>query len=321
LRKLLLKLPNVSLNAPRVISRIEKGIMLLMILMSLVAALAISPLGFPALTTRKIEINSHVQTLHDVLNLIPPSASVATQNDILPHLSQREEVTLFALPDNLTADSIDADYVLVDMKSTHFRQGPASIFGSPSAALSALVTYGTTKKKYGILVFEDDILLLKKNYNGTAIIKPFEDSFNYETLQVDSARAYIGFDPSSRSGQVIIYDLNHFSIDNDRNVWFGPYVYLFGEPDNTGWNYSATFRMKTKTENTLFVIDAFSLDEPSSIVCRNITSSDFKSMNEWQDFTIFFAVKGPQKWEFRGWAYTNNTYVALDYIDVKQIVP
>jgi hypothetical protein len=195
-------------------------------------------------------------------------------------------------------------------------------------ALSALVTNEDAKKKYGIIAFEDDILLLEKNYHGTITIKPYADSFNYKTLTVNSGRAYISFDPTSHSGQIIVYDENHFSLENDANVWFGPYIYLFGgyneETSNAGWNYSATFRMKTKTENPVFFIDAFSLDDPNSVVSRpnmTLTSSDFKSMNEWQDFTIFFRVKGLQRWEFRGWAYTNNTYVALDYIDVKQVVP
>lgn len=319
-----LKPPSVTLNM-RTISGIEKKLVLLVVLLSLASSLAISPLGLPSLSTRRIELNSHVQMLHDVLSLVPPDASVATQNDILPHLAQREKISIFGWPKQSTVDSIDVDFILVDISSPHFFYGPSATFLSPSQALSALVTSTSMSKEYGVMVFEDRILLLKKDYNGTTVTKPYEASFNYANLLTNPARSYVSFDPSSRSGRTIVYDANHFSGESDKNVWFGPYAYLFGnyqgESENTGWNYSATFRMKTQTENTVFFIDAYSPDDPNSIASRQITSGDFASLNEWQDFTVIFKVKGLQRWEFRGWAYSNNTYVALDYVEVRQLGP
>jgi len=320
----LLKPPKVNLNT-RAISGVEKKLMLSVVLLSLVSALAISPLGLPSLTTRRIEINSHVQMLHDVLNLVPPNASVATQNDILPHLAQRESISVFGWSKQSSIDSLDADFIIVDMKSSHFLYGPSAAFVPPNDALSVLMANENISKKYGVMAYEDGILLLGKDYLGPAVAKPYEESFNCENLRINYVRSYIGFDPSSRSGRIIAYDTNHFSGEYDRNVWFGPYVYLFGGypagTENAEWNYNATFRMKTKTENTIFSIDAYSVDDPSAIVSRRITSSDFKSLNEWQDFTILFKVKGLQRWEFRGWSYSNSTYVALDFVDVKQLGP
>lgn len=320
----LLRPPRVSLSM-RVISGIEKKLMLFVVLLSIISALAISPLGLPSLTTRRIEMNPHTQMLHEILNLIPSNASVATQNDILPHLAQREEVSVLGWPKQSTVDSLDADYIIVDIKSPHFLYGPSTAFVSPADALVVLMANENMSRKYGMVAYEDGILLLKKDYHGEAVTKPYEESFNYENLFINPVRSYVSFDESSHSGRIIVYDINHFSGESDRSVWFGPYAYLFGcypvETANTGWNYSATFRMKTRTQNTTFSIDVYSLDDPNSTVSKQIKSSDFTSLNEWQDFTIFFKVKGLERWEFRGWSCSNNTYVALDYVQVRQLEP
>jgi uncharacterized membrane protein len=320
----LLRPPKVSLNV-RVISGIEKKLMLFVVLLSIISALAISPLGLPSLTTRRIEMNSHIQMLHEILNLIPSNASVATQNDILPHLAQREEISVLGWPKQSTVDSLDADYIIVDIKSPHFLYGPSTALMSPADALVVLMANENMSRKYGMVAYEDGILLLKKDYHGEAVTKPYEESFNYENLFINPVRSYVSFDESSHSGRIIVYDINHFSGESDRIVWSGPYAYLFGgypvEAANTGWSYSATFRMKTKTQNTTFSIDVCSLDDPNSTVSKQIKSSDFTSLNEWQDFTILFKAKGLERWEFRGWSCSNNTYVALDYVQVRQLEP
>ncbi len=319
-----LKLPKVSLDK-RVISNIEKKLMLLILTLSLITTLIISPLGAPALSTRRIEIDSHTQRIHDALNLIPPDASVATQNNILPHLAQRENVNALGWPKQSTIDSFDADFIIVDMKSSHFTYAPFDTIISPKEALSIIISNETTDKKYGLVAFNDNILVLEKNYNGTAIIEPYEESFNSENLTVTSPNAYVTFDSSSRSGQTIVCDVHFFGNASSRNIWYGPYVYLFGWTDegteNTGWNYSATFRIKLKGNNTVCAIEAFSAENPKATVKKQITPRDFESIGEWQEFTIPFTVKGVQRWEFRGWVYSNNAYLELDYIEVKRLSP
>jgi hypothetical protein len=322
--KNLLKLPAVAFDF-RTISGFEKKFMVLILVVSFVSALAISPVGLPSLTTRRLEINSHVQMLHEVLSMIPSNASVATQNDILPHLAQREKISIFGYVKQSSVESIDADYILVDIKSSQFLYGATAFFTSPSDALTALLGNEDMSKKYGIVAYEDGILLLKKEYDGSAVTKPYEESFNFENLLRNQVRSYVGFDSSSRSGEIVVYDTHHYTLRDDCNVWFGPYAYLFGGDgqgnDGAGWNYSATFVMKTKTPNLAFTIDAYSFQDPGSIVRRELTSDDFPSLDQWQEFTIFFRVKGLEKWEFRGWANSNDTYVALDYVDVRQLSP
>lgn len=320
----LLKSRTVAFDS-RAISGFEKKLMVFMLSLGLVAALAISPVGLPSLTTRRLEINSHVQMLHEILGLIPPNASVATQNDILPHLAQRREIFLFGWPKQSSVDSFDSDYILVDTKSSHFFYGGTAFYTAPNDALATLLDDENMRQKYGVLTYQDGILLLKKDYSGSIVTEPYEESFNFENLIRNPVRSYVGFDASSRSGGTIVYDTHYFTLENDRNVWFGPYVYLFGgigrEVVSVGWNYSATFVLKTKTPNSVFTIDAYSFQDPSSQVSRQLTSGDFSSLNQWQEFTIYFMVRGLQKWEFRGWASSNNTYVALDYVQVSQVGP
>jgi hypothetical protein len=52
-----------------------------------------------------------------------------------------------------------------------------------------------------------------------------------------------------------------------------------------------------------------------------LSFSDFGTSGQRQEFTIDFTVKRLQRWEFREYAYSNNTYVALDYINVKLLGP
>jgi uncharacterized membrane protein len=319
-----LKLPKVSLNK-RAISSFEKKFMLLIVLISLVTTLAISPLGAPALTTRRIKIDSHTQMLNEVLDMIPLDASVATQNNILPHLAQREKIYALGWQKQSTADSLDADIIIVDMKSAHFLYAPYTTFISPKDALLTIVSNESLKKQYGIRAFEDNILLLEKNYAGTAIIKHYEKTFDTEDLTINTANAYMTFDSSSSSSRVIVCDVNFTGRVMDRVVWYGPYVYLFGDTggngESKGWDYSATFRIKIKGNSTVLGIDAFSLDDQNAPVSKQLTASDFKSMDEWQEFTIFFTVSSLQRWEFRGWVYSNDAYIALDYVEVKQVSP
>ncbi|MEM3700801.1 MAG: DUF2079 domain-containing protein [Candidatus Bathyarchaeia archaeon] len=306
-KRLLLTEKNSHRNHPK----IERKIMALILILSLASAVAVSPIGLPALTRRKVEITSHTQALHEVLSLIPSNASVATQNDILPHLAQREQIHVLGWP-----METEIDYIILDLKSSHVFYGPTPTSVSPIDALCQIMRDG----KYGVAAYADGVLLLIKGYTGTYIIfKPYHECFNYEDLYTFPSTSFIKYDETSRSGKTIIHSTNH----KPGVIWYGPYQWLY-----TG-NYSVTFRVKIESENTSFTIDVFASEFdlttnmwlPKRLCDRTLNFSDFGSLGEWRDFTLNFEIEGLKRLEFRGICEFENMHVALDYINVTQLGP
>lgn len=292
-------------NSSKGLSGMEKRLMVLILSLSLLSTLAISPVALPALTRRRVEITSHVETLYEVLSLITPNASVATQNDILPHLAQRENIFILTSPMRS-----EVDFIIVDLKSPHFLYGPTPTSVPPDRALPDIVS----SRKYGMVAYGDGVLLLKKGYSGEAIIKKlYQESFNFEKFWRNPSTSYIGFDHSSRSGRIIIHDINHLR----GFVWYGPYSYLF-----TG-EYSATFRIKTQSENLSLKLDVVRWNGTTSkpILTLTLNSSDFAALNKWQEFTLNFSIDNLYRMEFTGACESNNTHVALDFVKVTQLGP
>lgn len=293
-------------NSSKRLSGIEKKLIVLILSLSLLSTLAISPIALPALTRRRVEITSHVETLHEVLSLIPHNASIATQNDIFPHLAQRENIFILTWPMQL-----EVDFIIVDLKSSHFLYGPTAMSVPPDKALFDVIN----STKYGMMAYADGVLLLKKDYTGEYVItQPYREYFNYEKLLRYPSTSCIGFDQSSQSGRIIIHNTNHL---NDTAVWYGPYAYLF-----TG-EYSATFRIKTKSENLSLKLEVVRWNRTTSVIKPTLTLnfSDFAALNKWQDFTLNFTIVGLQRMEVRGTCISNNTHVALDFIKVTQLGP
>lgn len=90
-------------------------------------------------------------TLENLLKKIPPQASVASMENIVPHLAQRKEVWLFPAVN-------DAEYVLFNISETtnYAPIGYNKIF----EILQSLLL----QKKYGVLDFTGTYILLKKDF-------------------------------------------------------------------------------------------------------------------------------------------------------------
>ncbi|MGB9778351.1 MAG: DUF2079 domain-containing protein [Candidatus Bathyarchaeales archaeon] len=292
-------------------AEIERRLMVLIIILSLISAIAVSPIGLPALTTKKVEITAHTEALHETLNLIPLNASVATENDILPHLAQRENIFILGWPMKM-----EVDFIIVDLKSSHILYGPTPTSTSPIEALCEIVKTG----EYGAVAYADGILLLEKGYKGSyKIFKPYTERFTYENLYRLPSTSFIKFDGTSESGNVIVHSVDH----KTGFVWYGPYTWLY-----TG-NYSATFVIKTASENVNLTLDVFSSEFDLTtdawfserIGVKTLNFSDFESLNQWKEFTINFTIDGLKRLEFRGMCESENTQFALDYIKVTQSGP
>lgn len=151
-------------------STLARNLLILGVIFSLFA----SPLS-PLLTTAKLyiphfseyylpTISEHAVTLQRIVNLVPPDASVLTQNNIFPHFSGRVNAYVCPPPHavdyapeamKLYVDQLvnKSEYVLVDVKT--------DVYGA-----TELVFGRIWKMDFGLLAAEDGVYLYKRGYKG-----------------------------------------------------------------------------------------------------------------------------------------------------------
>jgi uncharacterized membrane protein len=107
---------------------------------------------WPTLTERD-------KILHKIIQEIPAEASVLTQNNLAPHLTNRREIYI-TLP---IPPPHRPDYILVD--TTHFSYDEPNLRPSPAQIIPLLLSEG----QYGLKLSCDGILLYKKGYMGETV--------------------------------------------------------------------------------------------------------------------------------------------------------
>ena len=176
------------------------------LLVSLICAIILSPLGF-ASGKENLEfpvITERHKYLNDVLALIPGNASVLSQNDLLPHLSNRFEVYGPNLPPGLVPE-----YILVDVKSRWFVRPPIFYDTVPARMNDTLYRY-LRDYPYGLLASVDGIMLFKLGYRGELIkYVPFVQVYDHRSISLQSG--YIASDETSESGKVLVHGVGSSS--------------------------------------------------------------------------------------------------------------
>jgi len=164
-----------------------------LLVLGLVFSLFLSPLGLASIVAEKQgntflafpEITEHDVLLEKVINLIPLNASVLTQNNILPHVSNREFVYGNDLPKNVVPE-----YVLIDVTNEWSRSLP--IPSEPGATLINLFyNYLAKNYSYGLYASVDGILLYKLNYTGEPVLYvPYDRVFLPEDMIIANGSFY-----------------------------------------------------------------------------------------------------------------------------------
>ena len=286
---------------------LRKKIMTLLLVVNVGLFFAISPVGISAFTNRTIRPYAisteadlvHVGKIYEALALIPDSASVATIQDIFPHLCQRLHAYFLKWPLDY-----NVDYIVVDSKS------PTISWGIEGPKPDQIVIDLLSQKTYGILASIDGVLVLKRGYSGPVeYYSPQVDVFDYR--QLVAGVGAIRWDYTSSSGKVIVTDPNA----SVGTVWFGPYKYF------TPGNYSSSFKIKTTNETTHLMLDVTTNLGIDIVAKRTVNGSDFKRIDSWQEFTLYFRIEELTLLEFRGTCLSNNTQVAVDFVEVTQVNP
>lgn len=286
---------------------IYNRIIALLVILNVLIFLTVSPVGISVFTQRSIrpygiapeEGSRHLSMLYSVLSLVPSNASIATEQDMFPHICQRIDAYFLKWPLDY-----NVDYILVDVKSPTFTMGINGL--TPDQ-----ITINVLKDhEYGILASEDGVLLLKIGYAGPlASYSPQTDVFDYE--QLISASGKTEWDYASASTKIITSD----AANSVGMIWFGPYAYC------VPGNYSAVFKLKTANETCELLLNIAAQSGALSLADRVVNGTEFKQLNAWQEFSVNFKVDLPTKLEFRGIGISNNTEVSVDYVRVEQIGP
>jgi hypothetical protein len=293
-----------TVNISRTVARRIVGVM---ITVNVFLFLTISPVGIPAFTSgvaRPYSIGlqsdlSHVEKVHEVLNLIPPDASVATIQDLFPHICQRLNAYFLKWPLDY-----NVTYILADLKSPTISSGISGL--NPDQIIINLLN----STEYGILASMDGVLLLKRGYAGPVeYYSPQTDVFDYGSLILSFG--IVKWDYTSASKRII-------SSNPEKPlgmIWFGPYQYF------SPGNYTSTFRIKTTNEGCNLVLDISAQTGLQILASKTVTDKEFETIGNWQDFSLHFRVDEPTRLEFRGRSISNGTNVALDFVRVEQSNP
>src|SRR4051794_40891683 len=91
-----------------------------MLAAQLTTAITSGPFGLNFQLSHYTRSESHTAAIQEVINLVPPRASLAAQSGLLPHLSQRREVWEFP-------PAFGAQYVVLDVASWHESHGPPGL--------------------------------------------------------------------------------------------------------------------------------------------------------------------------------------------------
>lgn len=95
------------------------------------------------------ETSDWMKNNYDILKKIPKNASIATQNSLFPHLSQRDKIYL--LP-----ETEDAEYIVVDL-----HDGPNKYSPLNYKEMTDLVSKLLDTKKYSVIFSKGDAIILK----------------------------------------------------------------------------------------------------------------------------------------------------------------
>jgi len=245
------------------------------------------------------------QRLTEMLALIPPEASVLTQDNIFPHVSNRLDAYVM-VPEiaqdpetwrraNSTLMALRTDYILLDMETDPH--------GTAKTAFH-IVAHGN----YSLHAFYDNIYLYQLGGGSTPLLyEPM--SATYGPRDLITMNAEIVKDPGSTTGEAIRYvDMNR----KTSTIWYGPYEIA---PEG---NYTAEFRLKTgnHTLTGVILLDARTRGETLAN-----TTVDASSLPEggWSEVTLEFVNDAVSTdLELRGILLSGYTDIRLDRVRIRQ---
>ena len=306
---------------------VAKVLLCILLVLSYISALpsTISPNDLPI-------FNQHDRNVINLLEFIPQNASVLTQNNIFPLLSNRVNAYLFPHtvlypPGKTFSDAMSellrkVDFIFIDYESSTIVPSLMSFFASQNHT-------------FGLFAASDGAIILKRDYQELPVFfKPMEKVFNFDSFVLYDGE--IVEDSDSKTGYALLHPQSGEAI---RDFWYGPYVIL---PPG---QYEAKFRLKISDEAEGDLIELFiscflykisieylgtkdkghnlrfniyTENEKKTLASRRLEHSDFGETNVYKEFALDFDVVELGAFEFRGTALSNRTDIMLDEVTMIQ---
>jgi hypothetical protein len=255
--------------------------------------------------------NNRTELIQQILPLIPPNASILTQNDMFPHVSSRVEAYMY-IP-RYTNTSVD--YILVDVASMWYKWRQLDIFGERIPPI-AYTKDALKNETYGILASANTLLLLKKAYTGDpALFVPYVSKCNYNTFATTNSSVIE--DPTSASRYVLYYGENNTS---------GTFRYSSSAGLPPG-SYRITYSIKVSSalgigqNNQVLTVNVTTSSDKILLAEKQVYRTDVLSIGQWFNVSVFLELRVPTEGiEFSGFV-TGVCSIYLDYLTVEQLSP
>ena len=256
---------------------------------------------------------TYVNTLHEMIGMIPPNASILTQNNIFPHLSSR--INAYVIP-TIEVQSKSATDALTNYIRQQMNQSDYVLLDSIGLGTEKWTSYVLdqidNRSDFRAYAVGGSAILFMKGYNGTSFFVPNgnqEIFLGRSDLMIPSGQ--IIYDKDSNDGNVA------FSPNGtDAGVFlYGPYVFL---PLGV---YEITFEVKlgTHQDGYLATIDVSEGHGTSILSKRDLFGFEAPS-NAWINYTLSLSSTQLRRAvEFR--IFTNGAAdIYLDRVIVKRIL-
>lgn len=253
--------------------------------------------------------NDSTASANTIIQLIPPDASILTQNDLFPKISGRTEGYMY-LPQN---SNISVDYVLGNVNSEWYTWSQPDFFGTRDAP-SAFTEANLNNRTFGVYASSGTVFLLKRGYTDSpALFEPFTSKYNFQNLKQNFGSVIA--DPSSRSKNILFYNQTQTS----GNIWYGPYANL------PMGSYKVTYSIKidnsTNLEPSNQLLTAYITSGGGKVLLseKHLLCTQAIAFNEWFNVTLSFGLMVPTTGiEFKA-DTTGLCNISLDLIYVQQV--
>jgi uncharacterized membrane protein len=214
----------------------------------------------------------HTETLNNLIQLIPPDASVLTQNNIFPHVSNRPNA--YAIPpighfendtEYLQELLAKSDYVLLDM------------YGWDDLT-DTTYQLATNSSFYGFYALGINSFLLKRGYDGEPLFREYMENKVYSAYKdlIVSGNAAVVPDSSVDTRESVLCREGKGGI-----ITYGPFTYLIPG------TYEITFAVKVGEHGDGYVgtVDVSENFGKSVLSKRDIYGFELQT-DKWKNFTL-----------------------------------
>jgi uncharacterized membrane protein len=288
--------------------------MLIVTLLFIVCTSPISPIsnsfikqGFVWYPSVNLTAGENERSLDELIKIIPNNASVLTQNNIFPHVSNR--INAYAIPiTRFSYFANDTEYFTFLLNSSEY---VLLDFSWRDSMTDLILNEITQNNSYGAYALGSNSILFRRGYDGQPMFPFYTENrvlSAYKDLSTASF-AQIVDDPSATSEKIVLCPEGSTGY-----FIYGPYTYLLPG------SYEATFTVKVgeHNEDRICKCDISDNYAGSIVSQRDIFGSELQP-NSWTNFTLTFtSTKLMTSAEFRVSSYgTADIYV--DRVMIKRI--